>query len=256
MKSPPGPAACGIVRYNRHGIDDAGRRSVLGVSVSLSEARSIGGSFEEPAGPRPAWAGIDCQRRPRGAEGSAASLPWQRALATLPVHLLHNALAHVPKEELKRESSLTCKACSMRPICPPPRSDCSELFAIRGRRRRNLPPGSKPMCLRASPCCVCRRVIARRLRTTNMLERLKPRAETPHPRRHALPQRSLAPATSHRRPRRSQRGMGNRQTVTLPFNNDSWRPTRQPRNQLFTDTEERYLDRITDIKQMNKRQQR
>jgi transposase-like protein len=67
------------------GIDAEGHRSILGVSVSLSEAEVHWREFLKPARAGTAWPGSDRERCARRTEGSAAGLLEQRALATLPV---------------------------------------------------------------------------------------------------------------------------------------------------------------------------
>ncbi len=86
------------------GIDAEGRRSVLGVSVSLSEAEAHWREFFKSLLARglhgvelivsDAHAGLKEAR-----QACFGSVPWQRCQ----FHLLKNALAHVPKDDLKRE---------------------------------------------------------------------------------------------------------------------------------------------------------
>jgi len=86
------------------GVDAQGRRSVLGVSVSLSEAEVHWREFFKSLLARglhgleliasDAHAGLAEARR-----ACFAGVPWQRCQ----FHLMHNALAHVPRQEMKRE---------------------------------------------------------------------------------------------------------------------------------------------------------
>jgi transposase-like protein len=86
------------------GVDAEGRRSVLGVSVSLSEAEVHWREFFKSLLERglhgveliasDAHAGLAEARR-----ACFHGVPWQRCQ----FHLLHNALAYVPKQEMKRE---------------------------------------------------------------------------------------------------------------------------------------------------------
>lgn len=86
------------------GVDPEGRRSVLGVSVSLSEAEVHWREFFKSLLGRglhgvvlitsDAHAGLKEARK-----ACFAGVPWQRCR----FHLMRNALAHVPREEMKRE---------------------------------------------------------------------------------------------------------------------------------------------------------
>jgi putative transposase len=86
------------------GIDAQGRRSVLGVSVSLSEAEVHWRTFFKSLLERglhgvelitsDAHAGLQEARR-----ACFSGVPWQRCQ----FHLMRNALSHVPRQEMKRE---------------------------------------------------------------------------------------------------------------------------------------------------------
>lgn len=86
------------------GVDAEGRRSVLGVSVSLSEAEVHWREFFKSLIERglhavelitsDAHAGLKEARK-----ACFPGVPWQRCR----FHLMKNALAHVPREEMKRE---------------------------------------------------------------------------------------------------------------------------------------------------------
>jgi putative transposase len=86
------------------GVDAEGHRSILGVSVSLSEAEVHWREFFKSLLARglhgveqivsDAHAGLKEAR-----QACFGGVPWQRCQ----FHLMHNALAHVPRQELKRE---------------------------------------------------------------------------------------------------------------------------------------------------------
>jgi putative transposase len=86
------------------GVDSQGRRSVLGVSVSLSEAEAHWREFFKSLLQRglhgvelivsDAHAGLKEAR-----QACFSGVPWQRCQ----FHLLRNALQHVPTQEMKRE---------------------------------------------------------------------------------------------------------------------------------------------------------
>lgn len=86
------------------GVDVEGRRSVLGVSVSLSEAEVHWREFFKSLLERglhgvelitsDAHAGLAEARK-----ACFHGVPWQRCQ----FHLMHNALQHVPRQEMKRE---------------------------------------------------------------------------------------------------------------------------------------------------------
>jgi transposase-like protein len=86
------------------GVDAEGRRTVLGVSVSLSEAEAHWRDFFKSLLARglhgvelivsDAHAGLKEAR-----QACFGSVPWQRCQ----FHLLQNALAHVPKDDMKKE---------------------------------------------------------------------------------------------------------------------------------------------------------
>jgi transposase-like protein len=86
------------------GVDVEGRRSILGVSVSLSEAETHWRAFFKSLLARglhgvelissDAHAGLQEARR-----ACFAGVPWQRCQ----FHLMHNALAHVPRQDMKSQ---------------------------------------------------------------------------------------------------------------------------------------------------------
>jgi putative transposase len=87
------------------GVDAEGRRSILGVSVSLSEAEVHWREFFKSLLERglhgveliasDAHAGLKEARK-----ACFPGVPWQRCQ----FHMMRNALAHVPREEMKREA--------------------------------------------------------------------------------------------------------------------------------------------------------
>jgi transposase-like protein len=86
------------------GVDSEGHRSVLGVSVSLSEAEVHWREFFKSLLARglhgltlitsDAHAGLKEAR-----QACFSGVPWQRCQ----FHLMHNCLAHIPRQEMKRE---------------------------------------------------------------------------------------------------------------------------------------------------------
>ena len=155
------------------GVDAEGHRSVLGVSVSLSEAEVHWREFFKSLLTRglhgvelivsDAHAGLKEAR-----QACFGSVPWQRCQ----FHLLHNAMQYVPKEELKREVVADVQSVL----------DASDLPAAQDRLQRvvrkyektapklaawleaNVPESLTVLGLPSSH--------RKRLRTTNMLERL------------------------------------------------------------------------------------
>jgi transposase-like protein len=155
------------------GVDPEGRRSVLGASVSLSEAEVHWRSFLQSLLKRglhgvelvvsDAHAGLAQAR-----QACFTGVPWQRCQ----FHLLKNALEHVPKQELKRPVMDDLKAvfeaadelaarrlldqiiAKYEPIAP----------SLAAWLEANVPEGLTVLRLPPSH--------RKRLRTTNMLERL------------------------------------------------------------------------------------
>jgi transposase-like protein len=155
------------------GVDDEGRRSILGVSVSLSEAEVHWREFLKSLLARglhglelivsDAHAGLKEAR-----QACLGSVPWQRCQ----FHLLHNALAHVPKEELKREVIADVQGVLDAPDLPA----AEERLARVVRKYEKTAPklavwleANVPESLTVLRLPPSHR---RRLRTTNMLERL------------------------------------------------------------------------------------
>jgi transposase-like protein len=155
------------------GIDEEGRRSVLGVSVSLSEAEVHWRDFLKSLLARglhglelivsDAHAGLKEARL-----ACLGSVPWQRCQ----FHLLHNALAHVPKEELKRDVVADVQGVLDAPDLPAAEERLQRVVRkyeksapkLAAWLEANVPEGLTILRLPPSH--------RRRLRTTNMLERL------------------------------------------------------------------------------------
>lgn len=155
------------------GVDAQGRRSVLGVSVSLSEAEVHWREFFKSLLARglygvelitsDAHAGLQEARR-----ACFHGVPWQRCQ----FHLLHNAWAHVPRQEMKREVADDLKSvfdaadehAAQEQLARVVRKYESSAPALAAWIETNVPEGLAVFALPASH--------RRRLRTTNVLERL------------------------------------------------------------------------------------
>jgi transposase-like protein len=155
------------------GIDADGRRSVLGVSVSLSEREAHWREFFKSLIARglcgvelivsDAHAGLKEARK-----ACFGSVPWQRCQ----FHLLKNALQHVPKDDLKREviadlqgvldaSDLPAAEDQLKRVVRKYEKTAPKLAAW---MEQNVPESLTVLRLPAAH--------RKRLRTTNMLERL------------------------------------------------------------------------------------
>jgi putative transposase len=155
------------------GVDAEGRRSILGVSVSLSEAEVHWRAFFKSLLTRglhgvelicsDAHAGLKEARR-----ACFHGVPWQRCQ----FHLLHNALAHVPRQEMKREAMDDLKSvfdavderAAQEQLARVVRKYQSSAPALAAWMEENVPESLAVFALPASH--------RRRLRTTNVLERL------------------------------------------------------------------------------------
>jgi transposase-like protein len=155
------------------GVDSEGHRSILGVSVSLSEAEVHWREFLKSLLARglhglelivsDAHAGLKEAR-----QACLGSVPWQRCQ----FHLLRNALAHVPQEELKREVIADVQGV----LDAPDLAAAEERLARVVRKYEKSAPklaawleANVPESLTVLRLPPSHR---RRLRTTNMLERL------------------------------------------------------------------------------------
>jgi transposase-like protein len=155
------------------GVDSAGRRAVLGASVSLSEAEVHWREFFKSLLARglhgvelitsDAHAGLAEARK-----ACFAGVPWQRCQ----FHLQQNALAHAPKQEMKSEVTADVRGVFDAPDEPAARRQLDQVvkkYATTAPKlaawlETNVPEGLTVLRLPPS-----HRV---KLRTTNMLERL------------------------------------------------------------------------------------
>jgi putative transposase len=155
------------------GIDDSGRRSILGTSVSLSEAE-------------PHWRDFLASLQARGLHGVKMiasdahaglrealnarfpAVPWQRCQ----FHLAQNAMAYVPKESMRKQVGASLRAV----FDAPDRPEAERQLDLAVKKYRATAPklaewleSNVPQSLTAFSLPASHR---RRLRTTNMLERV------------------------------------------------------------------------------------
>jgi len=155
------------------GVDPAGHRSVLGVSVSLSEAEVHWREFFQSLLARglhgvelvtsDAHAGLKEARK-----ACFAGVPWQRCQ----FHLMHNALQHVPRQEMKREV-----LDDLRSVCDSSNEHTAgeQLQRVVRKYQKSAPKLAEWMEENVPESLTVFRLPPshrRRLRTTNMLERL------------------------------------------------------------------------------------
>ena len=155
-----------------HGVDEHGKRRVLGVSVSLSEAEVHGRTFMESLVKRglngltmivsDAHSGLRAARR-----AVFPSVPWQRCQ----FHLQQNAQSHISKRSLK--SSVAADIRSV--FNAPNRDEANRLLKLLVEKyqktepslsqwmEENIPEGLSIMAFPAAH--------QRRMRTSNMVER-------------------------------------------------------------------------------------
>jgi len=155
------------------GVDETGHRSILGVSVSLSEAEVHWREFFKSLLARglhgveliasDAHAGLKEARR-----ACFHGVAWQRCQ----FHLLHNALAHVPREEMKRGVIDDLKSvldsaderAAQEQLARVVGKYQAQAPALAAWMEENVPESLAVFALPASH--------RRRLRTTNVLERI------------------------------------------------------------------------------------
>jgi putative transposase len=155
------------------GIDAAGRRSILGVSVALSEAEAHWRDFLASLQAR-GLHGVRLVVSDRHAglkealDSRLTGVPWQRCQ----FHLVENAMAFVPKPGLRKAVAASLRAV----FDAPDRAEAERQLEIAVKRYRatapklaewlevNVPEGLAVFALPASH--------RRRLRTINLLERL------------------------------------------------------------------------------------
>ena len=155
------------------GVDAEGRRSILGVSVSLTEAEVHWREFFKSLLQRglhglelivsDAHAGLQEAR-----QACFAGVPWQRCQ----FHLMHNALAHVPRQELKREV-----LDDLRGVFDAAHDDAAreQLKRVVRKHEKSAPKLAAWLEENVPESLTMLRLPAahrQRLRTTNMLERL------------------------------------------------------------------------------------
>jgi putative transposase len=155
------------------GIDKDGHRSILGTSVSLSEAEPHWRDFLASLQARglhgvrmissDAHAGLKEARQAR-----FPSVPWQRCQ----FHLAQNAMAYVPKVAMRKEVGASLRAV----FDAPDRAEAERQLDLAAKKYRTTAPklaewleGNVPEGLTAFALPSSHR---RRLRTTNMLERI------------------------------------------------------------------------------------
>jgi putative transposase len=155
------------------GVDAEGLRSVLGVSVSLSEAEAHWREFFKSLLARglhgvelivsDAHAGLKEARK-----ACFAGVPWQRCQ----FHLLHNALQHVPRQEMKSEVMDDVRSVLDAPDETAARRQLDEVvkkYTSTAPRLAEWLEANVPESLTVLRLPPAHR---KRLRTTNMLERL------------------------------------------------------------------------------------
>jgi putative transposase len=155
------------------GVDPEGRRSVLGVSVSLNEAevhwreffKSLleRGLFGVELVASDAHAGLKEARK-----ACFPGVPWQRCQ----FHLMHNALAHVPRDDMKREL-----VDDLRSVLDSADEHTAgeQLRRVVGKYQKSAPKLAEWMEENVPESLMVFRLPPahrKRLRTTNMLERL------------------------------------------------------------------------------------
>jgi transposase-like protein len=155
------------------GIDPEGKRSILGVSVPLSEAeahwRDLPASLRARGlhGVKPVTS--DAHAGPRPApDARLTGVPWQRCQ----FHLMKNALAFVPRAEMQAEVTADLRAV----FDAPDRPEAERQLGLVVKKYRTTAPKlagwleenlAEGLAVFAVP-----RSHRRRLRTSNMLERL------------------------------------------------------------------------------------
>jgi transposase-like protein len=155
------------------GVDAEGHRSILGTSVSLSEAEVHWREFLKSLLTR-GLHGVEliCSDAHTGLKEARRAcfhgVPWQRCQ----FHLMHNALSHVPRQEMKREVMDDLKSvfdsadqstaeAQLKRVVHKYQKTAPKLAAW---MEENIPEGLTVFALPPSH--------RRRLRTTNVLERL------------------------------------------------------------------------------------
>lgn len=155
------------------GVDAEGRRSVLGVSVSLSEAEVHWRDFLKSLIERGLY-GVELIASDAHAGLAEArkacfnGVPWQRCQ----FHLMHNALHHVPRQEMKRDAMDDLRSVF---DAADERSAGEQLQRVVRKYQPTAPKLAAWMEENVPESLTVFRLPAshrKRLRTTNMLERL------------------------------------------------------------------------------------
>jgi transposase-like protein len=155
------------------GVDAEGRRSILGVSVSLSEAEVHWREFFKSLLARglhglelivsDAHAGLKEAR-----QACFGSVPWQRC----GFHLLHNAMQHVPQDERKREVVADVQSVLDAPDLPAAEEQLKRVVRKYEKSAPKLAAWLETNVPESLTVLRLPTAHRRRLRTTNMLERL------------------------------------------------------------------------------------
>ncbi len=155
------------------GIDPQGKRSVLGVSVALSEAevhwREFLASLQARGLHGVRMVTSDAHAGPKQAlDARLTGVPWQRCR----FHLMKNALAYVPKPSMQAEVVASVRAI----FDAPDRDEARRQLDLAAKRYRAKAPKPAEWLERDVPESLTVFMLPashrRRLRTSNMLERL------------------------------------------------------------------------------------
>lgn len=155
------------------GIDAQGRRSVLGVSVSLSEAEVHWREFLTKLQERGLHGvGLIVSDSHRGLKAACAArltgVPWQRCQ----FHLMQNALQQVPRQHLKREVAEALRSVFSAPDLPTAQRRLQEVMQQYQKGLRQLAQWLEANVPESLTVFAVPAPQRRYLRTTNLLERL------------------------------------------------------------------------------------
>ena len=190
------------------GITADGRREILGVSVSLSEAevhwRDFLASLQERGMHGVKMITSDSHAGLKAAlDTRFPGVPWQRCQ----FHLQQNAAAYVPRIDMRKQVARDIRAI----FDAPNREEADRLVQLTVKKysstaprlaqwiETNIPQGLTVFALPQEH--------RKRLRTTNMNAPHQQRSQTTHARRRNLPKRSITAAARHRAAHRNQRRM-------------------------------------------------
>ena len=155
------------------GIDPQGSRSVLGVSVSLSEAEVHWREFFKSLIAR-GLHGVefivsdDHAGLKQARKVCFTGVPWQRCQ----FHLMHNALQYVPKKEMKSEVKGDLRAVLDSPDEPAARRQLDQVVAKYAKQAPKLSAWLEANVPESFTVYRLPTLHRQKLRTTNMLERL------------------------------------------------------------------------------------